>query len=299
VEVHKQIGLASRGAANVLITGESGTGKELVARAIHRFTSADAPFIPLNCSAIVPTLLESELFGHVKGAFTGANDNRPGRLELAGSGTLFLDEIGDLDPSLQIKLLRVLQERTYERVGSNVPKKFDARVIAATHRDLTSLVREGGFREDLYYRLKVVEIHLPPLRERPEDIEPLIEHLLGRINQQLHRNVGQVPSDVFAQMKRYPWPGNVRELENRLTAGVISSPDDTLRIDLPSEESQQKQKLTDDSQSWNQTLESVEKSHIERVLAATKGNLGRTCKILGISRPTLRRKMHLYGLTTD
>ncbi|MFH0881618.1 MAG: sigma-54 dependent transcriptional regulator [bacterium] len=299
VEVHKQIGLASRGATNVLITGESGTGKELVARAIHRFTNADAPFIPLNCSALVPTLLESELFGHVKGAFTGANENRPGRLELAGEGTLFLDEIGDLDPSLQIKLLRVLQERTYERVGSNVPKKFNARVIAATHRDLAALVREGGFREDLYYRLKVIEIHLQPLRERPEDIEPLIEHLLGRIDQQLRRNVGQVPTDVLARMKRYPWPGNVRELENRLTAGVISSPDDTLRIDLPTVENPPEQESASDLQHWNQTLESVEKSHIERVLAATKGNLGRACEILGISRPTLRRKMLLYGFHRD
>ena len=299
IEVHKQIGLASRGVANVLITGESGTGKELVARAIHRFTNAEEPFIPVNCSALVPTLLESELFGHVKGAFTGADDSRPGRLELAGSGTLFLDEIGDLDPALQVKLLRVLQERTYERVGSNTPRPFNARVIAATHRDLETLVREGTFREDLYYRLKVIEIQLQPLRERPEDIQPLVEHLLGKINQQLRSNVGQVPTDVLAEMKRYSWPGNVRELENRLTAGVISSPDDTLRIDLPNIEPVTDQPAGNDASHWNQSLEAVEKQHIQRVLAATNGNLGKTCEILGISRPTLRRKMRQYGLAGE
>ncbi len=299
VEVHKQIGLASRGAANVLITGESGTGKELVARAIHRHTSPNAPFIPVNCSALVPTLLESELFGHVKGAFTGANDSRPGRLELAGEGTLFLDEIGDLDTALQIKLLRVLQERTYERVGSNASRQFNARVIAATHRDLAALVEEGGFREDLLYRLKVVEIHLPPLRERPEDIEPLIEHLLARINQQLRRNVSRVPSDVLSQMTRYSWPGNVRELENRLTAGVISSPDETLRIDLPTLEAAAEPDAPASQPSWNRTLESVEKEHIEQVLRMTKNNFGEACDILGISRPTLRRKMRQYGLRDD
>ena len=301
VEVHKLIGLASRGRANVLITGESGTGKELVARAIHRYTSPDEPFIPVNCSALAPTLLESELFGHERGAFTGATQGKPGRFELAGAGTLFLDEIGDLDLSLQVKLLRVLQERTFERVGGTRSLGFDARVVCATHRDLLAMVREGTFREDLYYRLKVVEIPLPPLRERREDIELLVEHLLIRINRELRRTVIRVPEELMERLRRYDWPGNVRELENRLTAGVMLSPGDTLQVELPEPEEAGTDRLKVEGEGvgkdpWNRSLAEVEREHIRRVLRVWGGNLGKACEVLGISRPTLRRKMQEYGL---
>ncbi len=301
VEVHKLIGLASRGRANVLITGESGTGKELVARAIHRYTSPDEPFIPVNCSALAPTLLESELFGHERGAFTGATQGKPGRFELAGSGTLFLDEIGDLDLSLQVKLLRVLQERSFERVGGTRSLSFDARVVCATHRDLLAMVREGTFREDLYYRLKVVEIPLPPLRERREDIELLVEHLLIRINRGLRRTVVRVPEELMERLRRYDWPGNVRELENRLTAGVMLSPGDTLQVELPEPADVGTDRLKEEGERiekdpWNRSLAEVEREHIRRVLRVWGGNLGKACEVLGISRPTLRRKMQEYGL---
>ncbi|MDP8207341.1 MAG: sigma-54 dependent transcriptional regulator [Candidatus Electryonea clarkiae] len=298
IEIHKKIGLASRGNANVLITGESGTGKELVARAIHRYTSPGEPFIPVNCSALVPTLLESELFGHEKGAFTGADKSKPGRFELAGKGTLFLDEIGDLDLALQVKLLRVMQERNFERVGGMKQINFDARIISATHRNLEVMIHDRQFRDDLYYRLKVVEIDIPPLRTRIEDIEALTEHLLIRINRNLRRSVSQVPEDIIEKLKKYNWPGNVRELENRLTAGVMSSPGDTLQIELP-------QKIRTEPQidqntglevSWHRSLAEIEKEHIEIVLRKCSNRLGKACSVLGISRPTLRRKMEEYGL---
>jgi two-component system response regulator AtoC len=294
IEIHKKIGLASRGQANVLITGESGTGKELVARAIHKHTSPDQPFIPANCSALVSTLLESELFGYEKGAFTGATENRPGRFELSGEGTLFLDEIGDLDLALQVKLLRVLQERTFERVGGRQQKSLRARVIAATHQNLEKMVQEGRFREDLYYRLKVLEIAIPPLRERKEDLEPLVEDLLIRINRKLRCTVSNVSEETLAALKKYDWPGNVRELENRLTAGVMLSPGELLRIELPERESVPE--LVDESKL---SLQEVEKEHIKKVLQASQGHLGKACEILGIARPTLRRKMKEYNLKTD
>lgn len=309
IDLHKEIGIISRGQANVLITGESGTGKELVARAIHRYSNPDEPFIPVNCSALVPTLLESELFGHEKGAFTGAERRKPGRMEIAGAGTLFLDEIGDLDASLQVKLLRVLQERVFERVGGTEQIPFRGRVVAATHRNLESLIADERFREDLYYRLKVGHIHLPPLRERVEDIPALVEHLLVKANRQLHRDVKRVPEDVLLQLKQYPWPGNIRELENRIHIAVMTSPGDTLAVDLPSPEgvpngkaalgtsegNESDQNLT----FWNQSLEEVEKAHIQSVLKAVGNNFGEACEVLGISRPTLRRKMREYNLRDD
>jgi len=298
LEIHKQIGLASRGHANVLITGESGTGKELVARAVHKYSSPNEPFIPVNCSALAPTLLESELFGHEKGAFTGADQSKPGRFELAGDGTLFLDEIGDLELALQVKLLRVLQENSFERVGGNKSLTMNARVIAATHRDLEEMVRSGDFRNDLYFRLKVVEVNIPPLRERPEDIEPLVEALLVRINRKLRRSVNQVTLKTLNAMKMYHWPGNVRELENRLTAGVMLSPGEMLTVELPTDSSlkSDSSKIADPA---DQSLRAVEKAQIEKILKATGGNLGETCDILGIARPTLRRKMQEYNLSLD
>lgn len=306
VEVHKQIGLVSRGKTNVLITGESGTGKELVARAIHRHSSPDEPFIPVNCSALAPTLLESELFGHEKGSFTGANQQKPGRMELAGAGTLFLDEIGDLDLSLQVKLLRVLQEREYERVGGTKTLPFNARVIAATHRDIEAMIPSGGFREDLFFRLKVGHIDLPPLRDRIDDLEPLVEHLMVKANRQLHRKVKNVPNKVLKQLRTYNWPGNIRELENRIHVSVMTSPGDTLNMQLPEDKPWKSRSSEAELESgetsrnarfpWNQSLEEIEKQHIKRVLEGVKNNYGDACDVLGISRPTLRKKVREYGI---
>jgi DNA-binding NtrC family response regulator len=303
LELHKQIGVFSRGRANVLITGESGTGKELVARAIHRYSTPDEPFIPVNCSALAPTLLESELFGHERGAFTGADRQKTGRMELAAGGTLFLDEIGDLDPALQVKLLRVLQEREFERVGGTKSLPFRARVITATHRDLDEMLPEGRFREDLYFRLKVGHLHLPPLRERLADIEPLVEHLLIKANSQLHRNVSKVPREVIDGLKLHNWPGNIRELENRIHVAVMTSAGDTLSMQLPATNPLKRDsastKPSDIASDWQQSLEDVEQRHIKRVLDAVKWNFGEACSVLGISRPTLRRKMREYGLRND
>ncbi|MBC8478420.1 MAG: sigma-54-dependent Fis family transcriptional regulator [Candidatus Delongbacteria bacterium] len=298
VEIHKKIGLTSRGQANVLITGDSGTGKELVARAIHRYTCPLEPLVAVNCSAFVPTLLESELFGHEKGAFTGADRKKQGRFELAGSGTLFLDEIGDLDHALQVKLLRVLQEKVFERVGGTEEVEFKARVIAATNRDLESLVAAGSFREDLLFRLKVIEIDLPPLRERREDIPPLTEHLLLKINRELKREVTEVAPAVLQRLQNYDWPGNVRELENRLTAAVMLSNGKSLDIDLPQPEGAAEPPPSSSSD-WQSSLAQVESRHIAGVLKACGWNLGKTCDILGITRPTLRRKIEEYSLTRD
>lgn len=309
LDLHKQIGVFSRGKTNVLITGESGTGKELVARAIHRHSTPEEPFIPVNCSALAPSLLESELFGHEKGSFTGADRQKPGRMELAGSGTLFLDEIGDLDASLQVKLLRVLQEREFERVGGTKTIPFRARVIAATHRNIETMTPDGRFREDLYFRLKVGHIHLPPLRERTEDLQPLVEHLLVKANRQLHRQVSKVSSEVLDQLGNYPWPGNIRELENRIHVAVMTSPGDTLNIQLPREKQwkegiQAAAAANNEFQDsplypWKMSLEEIEKQHIEQVLKGVKNNFGDACEVLGISRPTLRRKMREYGLRDD
>ena len=295
IELHKKIGLASRGRANVIIYGDSGTGKELVARSIHRHSSPDAPFVAINCSAIPQNLLESELFGHEKGAFTGAIDRKVGRLELAGKGTLFLDEIGDMDIDLQIKLLRVIQEREFERVGSNKSIAFSGRIIAATHRNLEEMIQNNSFREDLYYRLKVVEIHLAPLRERKEDIPLLLEYFLARINRELGRNVIHVPRSLMQQLMEYDWCGNVRELENRVVAGVLISSSDTLQMELPVVNREH----TPTPDQWKRSLSEVEREHIALVLKEVEGHLGKACEILGVSRPTLRKKISEYGLDID
>ncbi len=292
LEVHIQIGVAAKSRVNILISGESGTGKELVARAIHQNSTPDEPFVAVNCSAIVPTLLESELFGHERGAFTGAHQRKIGKLELAGSGTLFLDEIGDLSPELQSKLLRVVQERTFERVGGNQTLKFEARIIAATNRHLEEMVQQGKFREDLYFRLKVLEIALPPLRERKDDFPHLVPHLLEKINRDLHRHVTRVPDNVMERLTQHDWPGNVRELENVLTQAVLRSPGQLLALDFWSTRpivSGEKREL--------KSLAEIEKEHIEWVLAEVGGHLGKACEVLGITRPTLRKKMEDYGIS--
>jgi two-component system response regulator AtoC len=282
----------------VLVTGESGTGKELVARVIHNYSFDDPrPFVGINCSAIVETLLESELFGHERGAFTGATATKPGKFEVAEDGTVFLDEIGDLSPQLQAKLLRVLQEREFERVGGTKRILLQARVIAATHRDLTEEVKAGRFREDLHQRLRVLTLQVPPLRERREDIPLLVKSLLERINSRVHKRVTRVPPEVMEALVRLPWRGNVRELENVLTRAVVLSPAEVLLAEsLPRDEPAEQA-----ASSWFPpdaplpTLEEAERQLIERALVLTRGHKGRACQMLGISRPTLERKLAKYG----
>ena len=302
-QLFKDVGRVAASRATVLIHGESGTGKELIARVIHSYSAAQKPFIAINCSAIVDTLLESELFGHEKGAFTGAMQAKAGKFELAEDGSIFLDEIGELSSNLQAKLLRVLQEREVERVGGVRRIPIKARILAATHRDLTAEVRANRFREDLYQRLKVVTLSLPPLRERPEDIPILVEHLLMKINQRLHKNLRRVPREVLAKLQKRAWPGNVRELENVLTRAAVLSQGDLLleehlveqqtssaRVETPASSP----KVAGDDRI--QTLDEVEHSHIARVWTLTGGHKGKTCQMLGISRPTLERKLRKYGL---
>jgi DNA-binding NtrC family response regulator len=295
-DVWKQIGAVSTTRAPVLIHGESGTGKELVAKAIHNASiDRDKPFVAVNCTALAPGVLESELFGHVKGAFTGAVADRPGRFEVAGKGTLFLDEIAEIPIDLQAKLLRVLQERTFERVGDAKPLALEARVIAATHRDLAHMVKQGTFREDLYYRLRVVEIHLPALRERATDIPILVEGLLAKINRDLDKDIRFVTPAALERLTSYAWPGNVRELENTLTRAVVLAKTDVLDetlLPLGTNAPQAEEGAL-------ATLREIERRHIARVLAHTEWNKRRACAILDISRPTLDRKIEEYGLRKE
>ncbi len=296
-DVWKQIGAVSTTRAPVLISGESGTGKELVAKAIHS-ASADRerPFVAVNCTALAPGVLESELFGHVKGAFTGAVADRPGRFELAGKGTLFLDEIAEIPLDIQAKLLRVLQERTFERVGDAKSIQLEARVIAATHRDLALMVQKGSFREDLFYRLRVVEIGLPPLRERPGDIPVLVEGLLAKINRDLGKTVRYVTPTALARLQAHAWPGNVRELENMLTRAVVLAKGDVLDETLLQLGDAVASSAEADAGGSLPTLREVERVHNIRVLAHTEWNKRRACAVLDISRPTLDRKIEESGL---
>jgi DNA-binding NtrC family response regulator len=305
-DVWKQIGAVSTTRAPVLIIGESGTGKELVARAIHVSSAdRDRPFVAVNCTALAPGVLESELFGHVKGAFTGAIADRPGRFELAGKGTLFLDEIAEISLDLQAKLLRVVQERTFERVGDARPIALEARIVAATHRDLPAMVARGSFREDLFYRLRVVEIALPALRERPGDIPILVEGLLAKINRDLGKAVRYVTPAALARLAAHGWPGNVRELENLLTRAVVLAKTDVLDETLlpigaaaaPGDPAAAGAEA--DADGALPTLRELERRHIIRVLAHTEWNKRRACAILDISRPTLDRKIEEYGLRRE
>lgn len=292
-EVFKLIGSVANTRTNILIQGESGTGKELVAKAIHYSSPyRDEPFIVINCSAISDTLLESELFGHVKGAFTDAVCETKGKFEIAGKGTLFLDEIGDISPNLQSKLLRVIETRDFMKVGGEKILKTEARIIAATNHDLKALINKGQFREDLYYRLKVMEIFLPPLCERREDIPELVAYLLEKINRELRRNVRKVPLEVIQLLQDLPWKGNVRELENALTRAVILAKGDVvLKENLPLESAEKKLFPGD-----LVPLQEVEKSYIQHVLDAAQGSKTRASQILEISRPTLDKKIREYKL---
>lgn len=301
LEVSKQIALSAQNRANVLIHGESGTGKEVVARLIHQHSGRGGSFVAINCAAIVDTLLESELFGHEKGAFTGAEKSKPGRFELAQGGTLFLDEIGELAVPLQAKLLRALQERVIERVGSTQSIAVDVRIVAATHRDLFALAADGKFREDLAYRLNVVGIELPPLRERSDDIPLLSAALLEKIAKQNDRATPKLESEAIDKLCRHAWPGNVRELENVLTQAMIRAREGSIGADhiqfmREATDTQHAPPAQDESALILRTLDQVEAEHIQRVLKHTGGHKGNTCGILGISRPALDRKIAKYEL---
>ncbi|MHC4547165.1 MAG: sigma-54-dependent transcriptional regulator [Planctomycetota bacterium] len=283
--------------ATVLITGESGTGKELVARLIHRESlRVRGPFVPVNCAGLTESIIESELFGHVKGAFTGAVRAKKGKFELADGGTLFLDEIGEIPLDVQVKLLRVLQEREVERVGGEEPIRIDVRLVCATHRDLDTLVKEGGFREDLYYRIKVVVLRLPSLRERPDDIPELVEHFVRIANERNRRRVKAFAPAAVARLREYDWPGNVRELENIVEqAVVLAAGDEVQAADLPEEITGERGPQEVLRIPVGHTLAQTEKELILETLRKAGGNKTQAAKMLGIGVRTLYRKLEEYG----
>jgi transcriptional regulator with PAS, ATPase and Fis domain len=299
-DLFKNIGLVARSNTTVLITGESGTGKELVARAVHKASAnADGPFVVVNCAAVVETLLESDMFGHEKGAFTGAVGRQPGKFALAAGGTIFLDEVGDMSPAMQAKLLRVLQYKEFTPLGSKAAQRTDARIIAATNIELAELVGQGRFREDLYYRLRVVNVHLPPLRERAEDLPDLVQTLLARINADLHSGITHIDQAVLDCFGDYAWPGNVRELENMLLKSVALTAGNTLTLDQLPPELQgacAPPRIPEQATNGLISLAEMERDHVARVLQATAWHRGKACEILDVSRPRLRRIMREYDL---
>ncbi|SUZ57816.1 uncharacterized protein METZ01_LOCUS10670 [marine metagenome] len=282
VEIYKTIGVLARNRATVLIRGETGTGKEVIAHAIHQHSAfSGEPFIAVNCTALTDTLLESELFGHTKGSFTGAISARKGYFELAGEGTIFLDEIGDTSPDFQTKLLRVLQERSFYPVGGEEPKTTHARVIAATHQPVEQLIKEGRFREDLYFRLKVVEIVVPPLRDRPGDIPLIASALLGRVREETHREVYRISDAAIENLLSYNWPGNIRELENALMRGAIVARGSVIGEDHLV--------LGDHSvTSDDLTLDLAITRHVQWVLAQCSGDEAAAAELLGITKKKLK-----------
>jgi two-component system, NtrC family, response regulator AtoC len=289
----------------VLITGESGTGKELVARALHDASERkDEPFVQINCGAIPDSLFEAELFGFERGSFTGAVNSKPGRFEIAHKGTLFLDEVGDLPRDMQVKILRSLQERKIDRVGGLQSLEIDVRVIAATNRDLQQDVAEGLFREDLYYRLNVIPFHLPPLRERQEDIPLLVEHFLKKFNERLGKAMMRVSPEAVAMLLEYSWPGNIRELENVMERAVLLAEGDIIGpAELPGLRGGASSVISQDELEQLGLKEYVrvhtvrlERDRIQRVLQAEEGNVTRAARKLSISRKSLQTKMKDYGL---
>jgi transcriptional regulator with PAS, ATPase and Fis domain len=285
----------------VLITGESGVGKEIVARALHlRSSRADKIFLPVNCGAITETLLESQLFGHIKGAFTGAVNTQEGLFQRARGGTIFLDEIGDLPLSLQVKLLRAIEGKEVLPVGATQPVQVDVRIIAATNRDLKIDVEQGRFREDLYYRLNVIGVHIPPLRERRDDIPLLVEHLMRRHNLEMKKAYKGVDGAAMKTLMSLPWKGNVRELNNLLERAMILgngewiTPEDLSREVVPEKEPSKPvgRRLKD-------AVRAYEKLHIENVLEETEGDRTRAAEVLGLSRSSLYRKMELLGIPLE
>lgn len=299
IELHKKIGLLSRSRVTVLVQGESGTGKELAARILHQAGSPDSPFVAINCSAVVATLLESEFFGHEKGAFTGADRIKVGKLEHAGAGTVFLDEIGDMPMDLQAKLLRVLQEEEFVRVGGLDPIPLRARIVAATHCDLPGLIREGRFREDLFYRLSVSTLHIPPLRERRTDIPLLVEALLVKIAAKLQCRKPRLDGEAMRKLLAHDWPGNVRELENVLTRAVALTVDTVLVADdlqMADSPGRRSRSTTEDG-GRPLSLADAEKLHVERILMEQGWNISRAARQLEVSPTTLRKKINDYGLS--
>lgn len=289
LKTYAEIEKAAETDATVLVSGESGTGKELVARAIHYASKqAQAPFVPVNCGAIPSELLESELFGYVKGAFTGANDNRAGFFQTADGGTIFLDEISETTLAMQVKLLRVLQEREVYMVGSREAQQVDIRVIAATNKDLLNSIERETFRDDLYYRLAVITFDLPPLRDRGEDILSLCGYFLGKYSEKLGKPAPKISDDALSALGSYNWPGNVRELENIIHRLIVMDEDGLIGVkDLPP----LMKFRAPGGTSLNKTLDEVDLDHIRNVLAAVNGNKSRAASILGIDRKTLREKM--------
>jgi PAS domain S-box-containing protein len=284
----------------VLITGESGTGKDLVARALHYSGQrAFKPFVTVNCSALAESLLESELFGHVKGAFTGAIKDKQGRFQAANGGTILLDEIGDISPLIQLKLLRVLQEKEFERVGEFIPQKVDVRVIACTNKDLKEKVKRGEFRQDLYYRLKVVEVSLPPLRERLEDLPLLMDHFCRSFNERFKKNIEGISNEVLGRFMDYPWPGNVRELEHVMEHAFVLCHGGMITLEhLPSE-------IRDDGRTERIAVQEASThgpngaQEVLNALNKTHWNKTKAARLLGISRRTIYRKIYLHQLCSE
>lgn len=325
-EVYRLTRQVAATSATVLLTGETGTGKELIARAVHELSPrATGPFIRVNCGALSENLLESELFGHVKGAFTSAVENRTGRFEAAHTGTIFLDEINSVSYKLQVKLLRVLQEHEFERVGDTRTIKVDCRIVAATNRDLLDEIDAGRFREDLYYRLNVIPINLPPLRERQEDIADLVQFFVGNYARDEGRPIPNIAPETMEELKQYPWPGNVRELQNYVERAIVLATDDHLGPELfpphvrglaPVRVARAKVRdletlctelvsmgLTDANTSegelYERVVKMVEKELISQVLRVSHGTQTKAASKLGINRNTLHKKIEDYGLASE
>ncbi|MCP4634613.1 MAG: sigma-54-dependent Fis family transcriptional regulator [candidate division Zixibacteria bacterium] len=292
-DVLELINLSAPGDTTILVTGPSGTGKELAARAIHSLSPRkNNSFVAVNCAAIPENLLESELFGHEKGAFTGADKRKLGRFELAEQGTIFLDEIGDMPPAMQAKMLRVIEYKEIERLGSEKTVPLDVRIITATNKDLTKMVEEGTFREDLYYRINVVTISMPPLKDRAGDVLLLADKFLKRYSKKLGKKISGFTPDAASAMTAYHWPGNVRELQNVIERGVVLTRSDLISIkELPG------LGQTDEGTGQFEKMSDVEKFHIKKILDRMGGNIGKSADILGIHRNTLRAKIKEYGLS--
>ncbi len=299
-QVYERILLTADSDSTVLIHGESGTGKELVAHAIHYHSHrSDASFIKVNCSALAETLLESELFGHVKGAFTGALYDKVGRFEAANEGTIFLDEVGDFSPFIQLKMLRILQEREFERVGDTLPRKVDVRIIAATSRDLAGLVQDGRFRPDLYYRLRVIPIYLPALKERKDDLPLLINHFIKQYNEKMGKRIRGVGEEAMSALLNYEWPGNIRELEHAIEHAMVLSRGQTIElVGLPIEirRGEEQEPPSPLKNARRGAPPKIERSIIAQALADAAGNRTHAAKILGMSRTTFWRKMKEHSI---
>lgn len=304
IEIYKTIGSLQNNKATVLICGESGTGKEMVAKAVHETTSAKNPFIAINCAAMPENLIESELMGYVKGAFTGANSNKEGKLEAVGNGTLLLDEISETPLDFQAKLLRVLQEREYYPVGGTEKKSFKGRIVALTNKKLNELVEKGTFREDLFYRLNVININVPPLREHIGDIELLIIHFMRKVNHLMNTSIESITKEAVDLIKSHNWPGNVRELENVITKAAINAKSTILTKECFSflhadSQEQPVSTMTEMSLPDMVPLKEIERIYIQKVLSQTGWHKGKSSEILGITRPTLDKRIEEFGLKKD